>query len=97
MTLHCDRPESERIQTISDSVQMALKNMTEGDIAEFGVGYGMSLEAIAATLNYCERRDKMESLAPMRGKTVHAFDSFEGLAASTLPGDVDSPMVEQGV
>lgn len=85
---------AERLKVISDSVHLAYKNIVAGDIAEFGIGTGSSIHAICATVAALEKRYKALNLPK---KTVHGFDSFQGLPASTLAGDVDAPMVQMGI
>jgi O-methyltransferase len=81
---------AERRQKISDFVQRVHTGAVEGDIAEFGVSYGNSLEVIAATMAYCDTAWPKRRLTP---RFLHAYDSFEGFPAANLPGDADSPMV----
>jgi hypothetical protein len=84
----------ERLRVISQSVHMAIKNIVPGDIAEFGIGTGSSIQAICSTLAALDKGYKALKIPP---KKVLGFDSFQGLPAATLEGDVDAPMVQLGV
>jgi hypothetical protein len=89
-----DGYKAERLKIVSESLHMAYKNVVAGDIAEFGIGTGSSLQAICSTLAALEKR---YGILKMPRKAVYGFDSFQGLPESKLAGDVDAPMVQLGI
>lgn len=83
-----------RLQTLCDSVHMAMVHASVGDIAEFGIAGGASAQVIAATI---AALDHVSVQLGLPRKKFHAFDSFQGLPKATLPEDTASPMVSSGV
>jgi O-methyltransferase len=68
------------------AVQYTVHSSVEGDIAEFGVQTGRTSNAIAAAMKLM-RADK----------TLHLFDSFEGLPEATSEVDKENEHVKSGV
>ena len=83
-----------RLKAISEAVNLICTNGTPGDMAEFGIMSGNSLQVIAATMSACDPISERLGI-PLRH--FHGFDSFQGMPEATLPGDIDSPMVQSGV
>jgi hypothetical protein len=67
-------------------VQYTIHCSVEGDIAEFGCQSGRTATVIAATM-------KMSRST----KTLHLFDSFQGMPESVHSADVDNVHVKSGV
>lgn len=83
-----------RLQTLCDSVRMSIVNGGPGDIAEFGVARGTSINLIAQTL---AKFDDVSARLGTPRKTLHVFDSFQGMPVATLPEDTNAPLVSSGV
>lgn len=84
---------AERNATLVKSLQMVVHGCVKGDIAEFGVGPGISLGVLACALAGLNDVDKRYGHPPRR---FDAFDSFEGFPASLAAPDQDAPMVQNG-
>ena len=83
-----------KFRVISESVRLAFGGLVEGDVAEFGIAGGHSFAVLAATMMH-SADDKAWRGRPL--KTLHGFDSFQGLPEATLPEDIEAPMVKAGV
>ena len=81
----------ERGRILSDSVDLAAAGMVVGDVAEFGIFAGRTLEVLA---NAVATANKAYQDQP---RHLHGFDSFEGLPPVTASADADSPMVKAGI
>ena len=83
---------------LSQGVQYVLNNGVDGDIAEFGTATGFSAYTIARGMAvYRQAYAKRIAQFGMRPKTLHLFDSFQGLPRPDDAVDLDSPYVQAGV
>jgi hypothetical protein len=83
---------------LSQGVQYVLNNGVDGDIAEFGTASGFSAYTIARGMAvYRQAYAKRIAKFGMRPKTLHLFDSFQGLPRPDDAVDADSPYVQAGV
>jgi hypothetical protein len=86
--------QKERARVLSESVHMVYANAVDGDIGEFGIATGTSIDVISATMKVC---DPLSQRLRLPTKMLHAFDSFQGLPEAKLPEDVEMPLVKAGV
>ncbi len=85
-------------EALSQGAQYVLNNGVEGDIAEFGTASGFSAYTIARAMAiYREAYAKRIAQFGMPPKTLHLFDSFQGLPRPDDAVDLDSPYVQSGV
>jgi hypothetical protein len=83
---------------LSQGVQYVLNNGVDGDIAEFGTATGFSAYTIARGMAiYRETYAKRIAKFGMPPKTLHLFDSFQGLPRPHDAVDLDSPYVKARV
>ena len=68
------------------AVQYTVHSAVEGDIAEFGCQTGRTATAIAAAMKLMRAN-----------KTLHLFDSFQGMPESTHESDLGNEHVKSGV
>jgi len=68
------------------AVQYTVHSSVEGDIAEFGCQTGRTATAISAAMNLMRAN-----------KTLHLFDSFQGMPESTHETDRENEHVKSGV
>lgn len=85
--------QDERLNKISTLLEMVMANGTVGDVAEFGVFAGVSLNRIAKTLGGAKDEQVRMGLGP---RSLHAFDSFQGLPKPVERQDAESPLVKSG-
>lgn len=83
-----DRQYQDIGATLQRSVQYVFGAAVEGDFIEFGTGSGFSSSILARTIS---------ELDPQHQRKLWLFDSFEGLPASTVAADTESPHVQSGV
>jgi O-methyltransferase len=89
----------EIVQAISVGVDYIYEAGVEGDIAEFGTMTGTTAYVIARTVRHYDTRHRKFGPSGDRRylpKTLHLFDSFEGLPESTAGPDVESDHVRSG-
>jgi hypothetical protein len=100
MSVACEwlRLPSEATEALKDNcrqhriaVEYVFNSAVEGDIAEFGTGWGRSAVALAKAMA------RMHATTDFVPKNLHLFDSFEGLPESTSEIDKTSPLVVSGV
>ena len=75
--------------TLSLSIQWVYENFIEGDIVEFGTATGFSGRVIARAMRFAE--------AARARKTLHLYDSFEGLPEARSEVDQNSFEFRSGV
>ena len=84
-------------ESLTQGVQYVFNNAVEGDIAEFGTASGFSALTIAHAMtifrSMYSRYLQLHDVAP---KSLHLFDSFQGLPRPDSPVDLQSPNVASG-
>lgn len=86
-----DRFRSALRESIADSVIYVTSCLVEGDVAEFGVFYGVSAKYFAEALSVFPPYDSIKD-----DRKLLLFDSFEGLPTPQNPKDLGSPKVTSG-
>jgi hypothetical protein len=82
-------PNVERRKNVALAVHYVYDAGVEGDIAEFGTMTGLTAVEMARTIAAYKQPRWVE-------RTLHLFDSFEGLPESQATADVESPHVKTG-
>ncbi len=84
----------ERYLNLCTAVEYTYIAGVEGDIAEFGCGSGVSTHALASSILQCEKEyEKRIRRSCSLSKSLHLFDSFEGLPCADSDIDKNTPDV----
>ena len=84
-------------ERLTQGVQYVYNNAVEGDVAEFGTHSGFTALTIAKAMKFYS--DLYADFLQTHGagqKTLHLFDSFQGLPVPDNPVDMLSPNVASG-
>ncbi len=81
-------------EKLSLGVEYAYAADVQGDIAEFGTAWGVTASALAETMANVDSDIRFRVDRP---KTLHLFDSFEGLPRVENEVDAQSPHVQSGL
>jgi glycerol-3-phosphate cytidylyltransferase-like family protein len=81
--------DAERSQALARSVWTIASSGVAGDIVEFGTMSGLTAKALARSISVLEAIIQYD-------RTLHLFDSFEGLPEATSEVDKRQPFVQSG-
>lgn len=87
------------VQKLCEGVDAVYGSAVQGDIIEFGTGWGTTAGVLAQAMAACERSwpaDWAQRHGVKDGRELYLLDSFEGLPTAAHEADTNMPHVQSG-